>query len=118
MIRVTDEQEKTLIASVDTLTQRMEKQNEIMAAYLKNQSTFRARFVAGLWTGFGTVLGATVLVSLLILLLKPLSHVDFISPIVNRVIDALETRGSSPRQHRTERTDRATNIPEQNTPGQ
>lgn len=102
---MTDEQEQTLVKSIDTLNQRIEKQNELLAAFVRNQSSFKARVTAGLWTGFGTVLGATVLVSLLILALKPLAKVDWISPIVNRVIDTLENRSGTPRR-REERRDR------------
>ncbi len=96
---MTDEQEQTLIESIDTLNKRIDRQNELLAAYLKNQSSIRSRMVAGLWTGLGTVLGATVLVSILVLMLKPLAKIDWISPIVDRVIDALESRNLSPRHH-------------------
>ncbi|MBI1333581.1 MAG: hypothetical protein GC165_11970 [Armatimonadetes bacterium] len=101
---MTDEQEKSLIKSLDTLSERIERQNQLLAAFLKNQSSFRSRMTAGLWTGLGTVLGATVLVSLVILILRPLSHIDWISPIVDRVIDALESRNYTPKPHRMENT--------------
>ena len=105
---MTDDQEKSLVESIESLNQRLDRQNKLLDAYVKNQSSFKGRFIAGLWTGLGTVLGATVLVSMLILMLKPLSKVDWISPIVNRVIDALESRSASPR-HRIDRTDPPTN---------
>lgn len=57
--------------------------------------------VAGLWTGLGTVLGATVVVSGIVLLLKPLSKTDWIGPIVDKVISALENRGGT-HQRRSE----------------
>lgn len=57
--------------------------------------------IAGLWTGLGTVLGATVVVSGIVLMLKPLSKTDWIGPIVDKVISALENRGGV-RPHRNE----------------
>ena len=62
---------------------------------------FKARMLAGLWTGLGTVLGATVVVSGIVLMLKPLSKTDWIGPIVDKVISALENRGGV-RPHRNE----------------
>jgi hypothetical protein len=59
---------------------------------VESQTHFGKRLVAGLWTGLGTVLGATVVVSLLVVMLKPLAEVDWVGPIVNRVIDSLDRR--------------------------
>lgn len=67
-------------------------QNDLLQEWHENQRSFRKRFIAGMWTGFGTVIGATVVVSLLVLALRPLGSINWISPIVNRVIDDLETR--------------------------
>jgi hypothetical protein len=78
--------------SLDTLTRQIEKQNELLFQFVENQTNFRKRIVAGIWTGLGTVLGATVMVSVVVLALKPLANVQWISPIVKKVIDDLETR--------------------------
>lgn len=74
------------------LTTEIKKQNVILKEWHENQRSFKKRFVAGLWTGLGTVIGATVMVSLLVLMLRPLGNINWISPIVNRVIEDLETR--------------------------
>jgi hypothetical protein len=106
--------DKELIAAIDTLSERIDKQNELLAAFIKNQSSFKARLVAGLWTGLGTVLGATVIVSGIILMLKPLAKIDWISPIVDKVINALENRNIGPKPHSIDMTDPAdtsVNIP-------
>lgn len=108
-----DEQEKSLQESIDHLSSRIDRQNELLGLFLQNQRSFKSRLAAGLWTGLGTVLGATVLVSVLILALKPLSKIDWISPIVDRVIDALESR-NGPRQHRLDRADTNSNQPASN----
>ena len=99
---MTDENDKELLNAIETLNVRIERQNDLLAAFLKNQTSFRARLVAGLWTGLGTVLGATVIVSGIVLMLKPLSKTDWIGPIVDKVINALENRGGLSRPHRNE----------------
>ena len=98
---MTDDQEKSLQKTIEHLSTKIDRQNELLALYIHNQTSFRARLTAGLWTGLGTVLGATVLVYLVVLVLKPLSKTDWIGPIVDKVISALENRGAGPRQHRS-----------------
>ncbi len=99
---MTDENNKELLTAIETLNARIERQNDLLASFLKNQSSFRARLIAGLWTGLGTVLGATVIVSGIVLMLKPLSKTDWIGPIVDKVINALENRGGISKPHRNE----------------
>ncbi|MEI8281550.1 MAG: DUF5665 domain-containing protein [Armatimonadota bacterium] len=72
--------------------------------------------MAGLWTGLGTVLGATVIVSGIVLVLKPLSKTDWIGPIVDKVINALENRGGISKPHRNE-IPAITSNNEPNSPG-
>ena len=98
-----DDQEKSLQETIEHLSSRIDRQNELIALWVKNQSSFKARLAAGLWTGLGTVLGATVLVYLVVLVLKPLSKTDWIGPIVDKVISALENRGAGPRSRRVDR---------------
>ena len=97
-----EDNNKELLAVLETLSERIDRQNTIMASFLRSQTSFRMRLIAGLWTGLGTVLGATVVVSGIILLLKPLSKIDWISPIVDKVISALENRPGSSRLRRTD----------------
>lgn len=105
---MTDESDKELLAAIETLNERIDRQNTLLAAFLRNQSSFKARLVAGLWTGLGTVLGATVIVSGIVLMLKPLSKTDWIGPIVDKVISALENRGV-PRMRRSDPSDFGSN---------
>jgi hypothetical protein len=99
---VPDEKDMELLAAIEKLSDRIDRQNTLLAAFLRNQSSFKSRLTAGLWTGLGTVLGATVVVSGIVLMLKPLSKGEWIGPIVDKVISALENRGGLPRQRRSE----------------
>jgi Domain of unknown function (DUF5665) len=92
-----ENKDQDLLQAIETLSDRIDKQNTILASFLKSQTSIKMRLIAGLWTGLGTVLGATVVVSGIVLLLKPLSKIDWISPIVDKVIVALESRGGPPR---------------------
>ncbi len=93
---VMEENNKDLLKAIETLNERIDRQNSLLAGFIKSQTSFKTRLIAGLWTGLGTVLGATVVVSGIILVLKPLAKVDWISPIVDKVINALENRGNNP----------------------
>ncbi len=55
-----------------------------------SQETFKRRFLMSLVTGFGTVLGATLLVSLLVVVIRPFSNVKILEPIVKQVISIVE----------------------------
>ena len=48
------------------------------------------RFINGVVTGFGTVIGATILVSLAVWMLKPLMKIEALSPALDRIADAVE----------------------------
>ncbi len=87
-----DEQKPELQEAIERLTTQVEAQNKLLKEFVESQTHMGKRLVAGLWTGLGTVLGATVVVSLLVVMLKPLAEVDWVGPIVNRVIDSLDRR--------------------------
>ena len=59
--------------------------------YSKGES-FKKRFLLGVVGGFGTVLGATVLVSLLIIVLNQFATIDVLKPIVERVIEIVDSK--------------------------
>ena len=50
------------------------------------------RFLFGVVTGFGTVVGATLVVAIAVAILKPLERIGNFSPQVERLIDALNSR--------------------------
>lgn len=49
------------------------------------QTSIKNRFIGGLATGFGSVIGATVLVSLAVFILKQFASVDILKPFVMEV---------------------------------
>lgn len=81
--------------AIEKLTKQVEAQNKLLSELVEAQTHFGKRLVGGLWTGLGTVLGATVVASLLVTMLRPLAKVDWVEPIVNRVIDSLDRRRPS-----------------------
>lgn len=87
-----EEPQDELKVAIERLTEQVESQNKLLRQFVESQTHFGKRLVAGLWTGLGTVLGATVVVSLIVLALRPLAQVDWVGPIVNRVIDSLDRR--------------------------
>jgi hypothetical protein len=86
-----------LITAITELGKKIDQQNDLLAQFVKNQTNLKSRLMAGLWTGLGTVIGATVIVSGLVLALKPLANFKWISPVVKNVIDELEKRPMKPR---------------------
>lgn len=54
--------------------------------------TLFRRFLFGIATGFGTVIGATFVFSLLILILRPLENLDLTRPIVEAIREAQKGR--------------------------
>lgn len=86
------ENERELIEAIGQLASKIEQQNKILADFIEVQTGFRRRVLAGIWTGLGTVFGATVVVSFLIIALRPLTKLEWIKPVVGKVIDELQTR--------------------------
>ncbi len=78
------------------LSERIEEQNRLLREQLAYHRSIRERIIAGMWMGLGTVVGATVLFTLLAVavrpLLKPLSNLSWVGPIVDRVLEDMESR--------------------------
>ncbi len=77
-----------LLQDVKQLNQHFQKNN-------KNQNNFLRFLVIGMMQGFGTILGATILVALFLYLLRPFTNVDWIRPYVDQVIQIIQ-RHSKP----------------------
>lgn len=59
---------------------------------LKRTNSFQYRFVSGIFTGFGTVIGATVVVSVVIFLWSWFSsQFNISSPIVDEIISTIDS---------------------------
>jgi len=78
---------------LEKLLAGVSEQNRLLTENLRYQKSIRERILAGVWQGLGTVIGATVVVSLIIYGLKQIATVEWISPIVTKVIDDMESRG-------------------------
>jgi len=50
----------------------------------------RKRFLVSMLMGFGTVLGATILVSASLFILQQFTNVDILAPIVERIIEIVQ----------------------------
>lgn len=48
------------------------------------------RFLVGVATGLGTVVGATIVVSILVFLLRPLANIEMFRPSVESVIEMMD----------------------------
>lgn len=68
------------------LNELLERQNRLEERRLDWKTSLRH----GLLVGLGSVIGATILVSLFVWLLRPFQRVDFIRPAVERVLDDLD----------------------------
>jgi len=94
---LTPQQEAQSIESVlIQLSERIDEQNKLLREQLAYHRSIRERIIAGMWMGLGTVFGATVLFTLLALvvrpLLQPLSNMSWVGPIVDRVLEDMESR--------------------------
>ncbi|HMS53806.1 MAG TPA: DUF5665 domain-containing protein [Fimbriimonadaceae bacterium] len=57
--------------------------------------SLRRRFLQGMVSGFGTVVGATLLVSLIVWVAQPFTQIDRVGPALERVLDDLLKKRSS-----------------------
>ena len=80
------------------LLAELKENNRLLKLNARVMGAFRDRFLAGLWTGFGTVVGATVLIAVVIRILAPLASIDRIGPYIKDVQDLLERpKNAAPR---------------------
>ena len=82
----TDESERTLflIQEVQRLNQLLEKNNHIQT------NPFRFVFI-GMLQGFGTILGATVVVALFVYLLRPFMNLEWLRPYIDQIIQIIQS---------------------------
>jgi hypothetical protein len=60
--------------------------------YVSRHEMFKMSLIRGLITGFGGVLGATILVALLIWILSLFNHVPLIGPLIDNIQDTVKTQ--------------------------
>jgi hypothetical protein len=64
-----------------TLPEALEEAN----THLKRLASFRFRFLFGIIEGFGAVIGATIVVSIAVIILSQLATIDFLEPVINEI---------------------------------
>lgn len=57
---------------------------------LRRSNSLEQKFISALITGFGTVIGATLLVALLIFLLSKLATIESLKPFVEQIVDIVK----------------------------
>lgn len=74
----------------EQMLKALTENNRLLRLQIKSQTQFRWRFFAGVSTGLGTAIGATVVVAILIRLLAFFATVDRIGPYVRDIQEMLE----------------------------
>jgi hypothetical protein len=57
---------------------------------LKTTNSFSQKFLLALVNGFGTVIGATVLIAILIFILSKLANIEFLKPFVQTIVETVQ----------------------------
>ncbi len=78
-----------LLQAIERLSSRIERLNTLLEKQNRRLG-WQGSLRNGLLIGLGSVVGATVLVSLLALFLRPFANVEFFRPYVERTIKDLE----------------------------
>lgn len=82
----------------ERLLEAMVENNRLLKLNVNAQTQFRWRFFAGLSTGFGTVVGATVVIAIVVRLLASLATVERIGPYIRDVQEMLERPANNSRR--------------------
>jgi hypothetical protein len=78
----------------DVITKTFQEDVHLITEYLhrfKKTQTLRYRFLSAMVNGFGTVLGATVLVSVVVFILKQFANIQLIEPLVSRIVQIVQS---------------------------
>lgn len=70
----------------------LREQNDLLKEQIEAHKNWRVRFGMGVAQGFGTMIGATVVMSLLIYMLNLATNFDPLKPYATRIVEELETR--------------------------
>lgn len=58
---------------------------------LRDSNSLRRKLIGALLTGFGTVIGATLLVAILIFILTQLASIEVLRPLVESIVNMVKT---------------------------
>lgn len=67
-------------------------ENIYLTGYIDKNQMYKMSFIKGLVTGFGGVLGATIVVALLIWVLSLFNRVPLIGPITKQIKETVQTQ--------------------------
>ncbi len=70
----------------------LREQNDLLKEQIEATKNWRVRFGMGVAQGFGTMIGATLVMSLLIYTLNLATNFDPLKPYAKRIVEELETR--------------------------
>lgn len=74
---------------LDFQVEVLKELKSIKKALIRDNS-LKTKFIQGIVSGFATVVGATVVFSLLILVLKQFAHFQLIEPLVKNIIELVQ----------------------------
>lgn len=74
------------------VVEELRRTNRLLAQLLKARTNPRLAVRQGVLTSLGGVIGATVLVSILLWLLKPFERLELLAPTLERLAQQVETR--------------------------
>jgi hypothetical protein len=57
---------------------------------VRNSNSFWQKFIGGILAGFGTVIGATLVVAFLIYLLTQLASIEWLKPLVEEIVKIVD----------------------------
>jgi hypothetical protein len=66
---------------------------EIKKLMISNKEKFHYRFLLGVVGGFGTVIGATIVVAVFIYVLGQLTSVETLRPFIEEIIEIVKSKG-------------------------
>ena len=75
---------------VNALTLELKKTNKLLADLVRSRTDWKIALRQALWTGFGGLIGATILVSILLTLLKPLGGLRGLKPTLDELYRQLK----------------------------
>ncbi len=70
----------------------LKEQNLYLKKLISVNRSFTSLLYQGIVRGLGIALGATLIFSLIITLLRPLAKIDFIQPIADEIINRLDSK--------------------------
>lgn len=78
-------------ATTQPTTPDLSRQLALLTRELRISNSFKQKFIGALITGFGTVIGATILVALLVFILSQLASIELIRPLVQDIVNVVQS---------------------------